>query len=520
MTDYEALHRRLWQEIAAHEKALDATMQAFVRQFLLRLRAEGWVLSGDAEQALNDHLNGIESGLKAAVTRAVAVGTGLPLTAARLQSATVLAAAEKAFTERWPDGLSLSERLWAWQKDTRDGVLRELRAGVRLGQSTGKTVYAMQRAIERTTGSRFKLVQTHQDDWVRDLYESGSGLIRNPDGQVAWQAAVDEAEERIADLARTGTRTAAEQVLGKIREGVARGREDLLDEAVKWWTYDKQLYGLKRIVRTEMATAAHRAVIATSIADPDIIGYQWRLSASHRVPDICDYYAGIEMGLGRGVFTKDAVPPGKAHPHCMCLIIPRVTPVEQKGDRHYADFIKNTSDRVREAMLPEWVKEATAAGVPLEALVRPDGMDLLTKKAATDTINVNTVENIVAKLAEKAKNAKSLADIWTNLNAYPKHIDRRIEKNHIKDDADYFAKVKSTLATADRFNFIGGKYPSAEMISGNWSVILNHDGYIKTAYRHEKNGESFTEIQTRWGHIVYEYNIGKGLGGQLKKLFD
>jgi len=35
--------------------------------------------------------------------------------------------------------------------------------------------------------------------------------------------------------------------------------------------------------------------------------------------------------LGKGIFTKETVPHHKAHPHCMCLLIPRVTPISDKG---------------------------------------------------------------------------------------------------------------------------------------------------------------------------------------------
>jgi hypothetical protein len=58
----------------------------------------------------------------------------------------------------------------------------------------------------------------------------------------------------------------------------------------------------------------HNAVIDSTHDDSTIIGYQWRLSGSHKIFDICDYYANIDMGLGKGVWTKDAVPRHKAHP--------------------------------------------------------------------------------------------------------------------------------------------------------------------------------------------------------------
>jgi hypothetical protein len=181
-----------------------------------------------------------------------------------------------------------------------------------------------------------------------------------------------------------GSRSAAERVLSQLQEAVLKGSEELADSAAKWWLYDKQLYHLKRIARTERSTALHRAVIAGSEDDETIIGYQWRLSGSHPAADICDYYANIEMGLGKGVWSKDTVPRHKAHPHCMCLLIPRVTEIRQKGSNNYAEFISTADPERRDQLLPKWAKAALSAGTPLQNLIRPDGLGLIGKASASD----------------------------------------------------------------------------------------------------------------------------------------
>ncbi|MGZ8171816.1 MULTISPECIES: hypothetical protein [Methylobacter] len=379
MTDYPELYQRLAQEILKRDGQISADTGAFIKQFVAKLQAEGWQLSGDAETALNSHLSGINNVIKEAIGSAVAVAAGLPLTAASLQSETVLKLAEQAFVESWPDGLTLSDRLWRWQADTRNGVQQQLQAGIRQGKATGAVMYDMQRAIERG-GNRFKIVTDHADDWVTELHESAVSLIHDPEARAAWKVVVGEAEERISLLKATGSRTAAEQVLKQIKSAVDKGSEELVDKAVKWWLYDKQLYNLKRIARTEMATAAHRAVIASVEGDDTIIGFQWRLSASHPVADICDYYANIDMGLGKGVWTKEAVPHHKAHPHCMCLLIPRVTPIKQAGSTNYADFVKNSPPDRRDRLLPKWAQAAIKDGAKLEDLIRPDGFGLVTQE--------------------------------------------------------------------------------------------------------------------------------------------
>jgi len=380
MTDYEQLYKRLAQEILKRDGQITADTSAFIKQFVAKLQAEGWQLSGDAEAALNSHLSGINHVIKDAIGSAVAVAAGLPLTAVSLQSETVLKLAEQAFVEAWPDGLTLSDRLWRWKKDTRTGVQQQLQAGIRQGKAVNAVLYDMQRAIERG-GNRFKIVTDHADDWVTELHASATALIHEPEAKSSWKVVVGEAEERISMLKSTGSRHAAERVLDQIKKAVDKGSEELVDKAVKWWLYDKQLYNLKRIARTEMATAAHRAVIASVEGDASIIGFQWRLSGSHPTSDICDYYANIEMGLGKGVWTKAAVPHHKAHPHCMCLLIPRGTPIKSSGSKNYGEFIQNVNPERRAQLMPAWAREAVKNGTPISDLIRQDGLGLITQEA-------------------------------------------------------------------------------------------------------------------------------------------
>lgn len=315
MTDYPELYRQLAREIVKHEGKIEGDARQFVAQLAEKLRAKGHVLTPEIEAELTDYLGSMQAAIKTGIEKAVTVAVALP---GLPQSATVAKLTEQAFNERWPDGLKLSDRLWDFNETARTGLTNVLRDAAKTGASVNKTVYDMQRTIERAAGGqRFKIVEQYADDWVKELHAAGVGLIHDPQSRELWNATVAEVEERILSLKATGTRSAAERVFDQIKKAVASGREELADKAVKWWLYDKQLYGLKRIARTEMATAMHKAVIASTEDDETIIGYQWRLSASHPVTDICDYYASVEMGLGKGVFTKDAVPRGKAHPHCV-----------------------------------------------------------------------------------------------------------------------------------------------------------------------------------------------------------
>jgi hypothetical protein len=255
-----------------------------------------------------------------------------------------------------------------------------LQQGIRAGRAVDSIALDMQKAIETAAGGqRFKIVSEHIDDWVTELHESALTLIHDPAARRQWNDAIEQAQEIIDGLKTTGSRTAAEQVLKEMKRAVEKGKEELLDKAVKWWTYDKQLYNLKRISRTEMGQAMHSGVINGTLHDETIIGYQWRLSASHPITDICDYYANVEMGLGRGVFTKDAVPRHKAHPHCMCLIIPRVSPISRPGSKNYADWLRGLSVNKQKQVMPDWARQVVEQGTQVDALIRPDGLGLITQ---------------------------------------------------------------------------------------------------------------------------------------------
>jgi hypothetical protein len=269
-----------------------------------------------------------------------------------------------------------------------------------------------------------------------------------------------------------------------------------------------------------MATATHRAVISDTVDNPSVIGYQWRLSSGHKIADICDYYASIEQGLGKGVWRKESVPSSKAHPHCMCLLIPRVTQIKEKGSENYPQFVQSLSDKQRAALLPKWANEALDNGIPLKQLLREDGLGLVRKQDVIEKLVDVKAEKLIAKLSEKANNATSLKKFWSNENSYDDHIKRRIDRGHIKDEADYFNKVKETIKSAKSFNFADSQFPSMELVSGNWSVILDHDGLVKTAYQLEKNMKSFSENQLNAKHKVYGQQLTDQHRETIKLLFN
>lgn len=376
MGDYEALNQRLWQLVAEHDRELTDGAKITVALLIGKLRAEGFQIGPETSTALAAHFDAVEHSLRTGIQAATRLGSPAPM-----RDETVARLTQAAFTRTWDDGKNLSTRLWQFRQDTTTGLGKILADGARMGRAVGGLVYDLQRRIE-AKGTRFEIVHTALDDWMLDLAGTGKALIKDKVGRATWNKALGEAEARIAGLARTGTRHAAEVAVGKIKAAVEAGQAKLLEDALYWWNYDKQLYYLKRISRSELATAQHRGVIDSTVEDEDIIGYQWRLGGSHPHADICDFYASVDMGLGRGVFTKRAVPPNKPHPHCMCLLIPRVTKIKRAGSHDYAEFLDGLPLAQRQQILPAWAQTAHARGIDYRDLMLPDGMGLISREQA------------------------------------------------------------------------------------------------------------------------------------------
>ncbi len=80
-------------------------------------------------------------------------------------------------------------------------------------------------------------------------------------------------------------------------------------------------YAAKRLGRTELNNAFHRAQIDQRADSPFTKGFQWHLSGSHPRRDACNDYAERTHSRGGepGVFTVASVP-GKPHPNCLCYL--------------------------------------------------------------------------------------------------------------------------------------------------------------------------------------------------------
>ena len=113
--------------------------------------------------------------------------------------------------------------------------------------------------------------------------------------------------------------------LEAIRKAEAGAGMDALEKALKVAFYERNRYFANRIARTEL----HRNYtdkVAKELMEEEQIEYvQFRMSSTHPKADQCDAMAKVDRyGLGPGVFPKADAPKPPLHPHCRCVVSPKI----------------------------------------------------------------------------------------------------------------------------------------------------------------------------------------------------
>ena len=145
------------------------------------------------------------------------------------------------------------------------------------------------------------------------------------DAGIAGEMARALARIQADGLTTPALRAAYSELLAAL-DGIEAGAgEALLARGRRTAYFERMLYFANRIAQTEI----HRAYMAREVLqqrdDAEIEYVQVRMNPSHPAPDICDYYSGLDKyGLGRGVYPKGSAPVPPFHPHCRCVLSPRL----------------------------------------------------------------------------------------------------------------------------------------------------------------------------------------------------
>jgi len=348
--NWEQVRRLFLEWFLSEWEEIEKDFSEKTDKLIERLREQNYQIDKQTEELLRELAEELYHKITTLITHVV---NAVNKTAKLQKDALALKIAEEVINHRWDDGLKLSERFWDFSQQAMARLKNTIMEGIRYDNGVKALMYKLQYTIEALEQQEFAIVLKEQlPKWLKEFEESTRGLMVNAESRQAWEKIKRKIEKYVEKRSKEGTYYAGRQLLKEIEEALQEGKMELVDKAVKWWVYDKQLYRLKTIVWTETAHAYLKATVELTKDEEEIIGYQWRLSRSHPRPDICDVYANVDYGLGKGVHPKNKLPRLPAHPHCMCYLVPVV---RRKGMEEKAK--PTIPESVLESWAPKWLKE-------------------------------------------------------------------------------------------------------------------------------------------------------------------
>jgi len=131
---------------------------------------------------------------------------------------------------------------------------------------------------------------------------------------------------QIEKLRTKPLRIAYKEIFRKLDEMNAKA----LDKAMRSAYHEKMRYYAKRIADTE----THRALMSKRayeyLNDENVEFVKFTMSSAHRKVDICDFYAALDVGYGRGIVPKKEMRTLPLHPFCSCVYDPYYREVKGK----------------------------------------------------------------------------------------------------------------------------------------------------------------------------------------------
>jgi len=475
---WEEIRKEFLKELLKYEERLEKDIREFSKEFLKRLKEQGYQVTPELEAKLSEFVQKSAERLHGLLTK-VAKAVAVHKVEKTMRDEFIAKVVKEVFERRWADGRNLSERIWVITDEVREGMKRALREGIRQAKAAQHIAYEMQYEVERLTGERFLHFSTDRiPKWLDDLWETGRKAARDPFARKTWEKVMEKVEDYVEKLSRTGSYYETKKLLNEIRKAVEQGMDELIGRAVNQWLYDRQLYYLRRVARTEAANAFRLAQIKATEDDPDVIGYQWRLSRRHPKPDICDWYANVDFGLGKGVWPKDRVPRTAPHPHCLCYLVERVTPEKKRGAVSFREFWENLPESKKKEVLPRWASKLAHAGVDPNEFLREGGF---VKK-----------EEFLRRLGEEKFKALSaigsaLEEVkWRDLKIKPgaglskKTLKRLEEFKHIKEVNEILKKIERREPVPSRmWHYLKRKYVDEEKIKSPVELDRQIDKVLK-----------------------------------------
>lgn len=219
-----------------------------------------------------------------------------------------------------PDEMPLSERIHGSGNKIRQEIVDVISASIR----NAETVKNMAMKLYGGYGGKDGALKPAETPRYLQRMKDLAMLAASGDKRVIkdLEKAIASAEKHIKKLETNELRAAYKNLLDVCEN--KRLKEKLIERAAYVAVQEKTRYHAMRIARTESQRAWFQGLIAKHQDDPLVFGYRWALSSRHKhVPfDMCDAFANMDVGFGKGIYPKNFMPIIPLHPHCMCMVVP------------------------------------------------------------------------------------------------------------------------------------------------------------------------------------------------------
>ena len=315
--------------------------------------------------------------------------------------------------------------------------------------------------------------------------------------------------------------------------------DEELQKYIKTAYYEKMRYYAKRIADTE----THRAMMSKRayeyLNDENIEFVKFTMSSRHPKIDICDFYANLDIGYGRGIVPKKEMRTLPLHPHCHCVYEPYYKEVKGKR-KSFKEAVKETMNRFsrkeqKEIVATKEMLKRFEEGENIEKIfnaIRPKYpikkyIDIF-KGVEYNSFMRKYEEKILEKfnnfdVSSKEKAIESFKKLWNNEKSYVKHLEKRKKLKHIEDELDYLNKTLKCLENSkecliavydekdiwDRIRYFDNE---------EWIVIFAENGTLLTSHKKEKTELSFEEKHKKYGAIIKKGEIDEKFRKFFKEL--
>lgn len=278
---------------------------------------------------------------------------------------------QKLLSDYWlPDKMPLSIRLHGTEEAMRRSIIDTIQSAMTMTKSVKEMAMALYDGY--SSGSTV----IHQAELPQYLDRITTYARWAANGDQDMVQPVLEAAAKAQKLIDGSNTPALKAAYKNLVQACKLFEPAAIDKAVYIALEEKSRYHAERIARTESARAWYEGYMAETKDDPDIWGYQYRLSSRHGLCpyDQCDVLAHANMGYGKGIYPKGKQPSLPRHPHCMCMLqavyhweVDQNQPFRPELAREYID---SASDRERQALFGIQGAQAYEAGEDWQKLLR------------------------------------------------------------------------------------------------------------------------------------------------------